>query len=116
MSTYRKAILATAAAATGMLIAVPHAVAGQAAQSEEKPQAIEATAAVLEGASMTLEVDGIVCPFCAYGLEKRLRELPALDERVRRVRSGQLGGGRLRSARLVAELRWPEHPGHEDNG
>ena len=34
---------------------------------------------------MTLKVDGMVCPFCAYGLEKRLRELPALDETLIQV-------------------------------
>ena len=29
-----------------------------------------------------------VCPFCAYGLEKRLRELPALDETLIQVSDG----------------------------
>ncbi len=87
MNNYRKLILTTAAAAAGVLIATPHAVAGQ-AESEEKLQAIEATDAVLKGASVTLKVDGMVCPFCAYGLEKRLRQLPALDETLIQVSDG----------------------------
>ena len=88
MKDYRKVILTTAATAAGMLIAAPHAVAGQAVESAEKLQAVEATDAVLEGASVTLKVDGMVCPFCAYGLEKRLRELPALDETLIQVSDG----------------------------
>ena len=43
---------------------------------------------MLEGASVTLKVDGMVCPFCAYGLEKRLRDLPALDETLIQVSDG----------------------------
>ncbi len=35
--------------------------------------------ATLEGATVTLKVDGMACPFCAYGLEKRLKEVPAVD-------------------------------------
>ena len=88
MKEYRKLILTTAAAATGMLIASPQAVAGQAEESEKTRQAIEATDGVLKGASVTLRVDGMVCPFCAYGLEKRLRQLPALDETLIQVSDG----------------------------
>jgi mercuric ion binding protein len=88
MSDYRKLILTTAAAAAGVLAATPASVAGQVAEGEEQPQGIEATDAVLEGASMTLHVDGMVCPFCAYGLEKRLMELSALDETLIQVSDG----------------------------
>jgi mercuric ion binding protein len=88
MKSYRKTFLTAAAAATGLLIASPHTVAGQAADMEEKTQGIEATDAVLQGASLTLKVDGMVCPFCAYGLEKRLRELSALDETLIQVSDG----------------------------
>ena len=87
MSDFRKVILATAAAATGMLITTPRPVAAQGGTSEDK-SSIEATDAVLEGASVTLKVDGMVCPFCAYGLEKRLRDLPALDETLIQVSDG----------------------------
>ncbi len=88
MKSYRRTFLMAAAAVTGLLIASPHAVAGQAADREEKTQGIEATDAALAGASLTLKVDGMVCPFCAYGLEKRLRELPALDETLIQVSDG----------------------------
>ena len=87
MSDFRKVILATEAAATGMLITTPRPVAAQGGTSEDK-SSIEATDAVLEGASVTLKVDGMVCPFCAYGLEKRLRDLPALDETLIQVSDG----------------------------
>ena len=87
MSDFRKVILATAAAATGMLITTPRPVAAQGGTSEDK-SSIEATDAVLEGASVTLKVDGMVCPFCAYGLEKRLRDLPAHDETLIQVSDG----------------------------
>ena len=88
MNDYCKVIMMTAAASTGVLIAAPHAVAGQVAAREGNTQAIEATDAVLQGASLTLRVDGMVCPFCAYGLEKRLRELSALDETLIQVSDG----------------------------
>ena len=87
MSDFRKVILATAAAATGMLITTPRPVAAQGGTSEDK-SSIEATDAVLEGASVTLKVDGMAYPFCAYGLEKRLRDLPALDETLIQVSDG----------------------------
>ena len=43
---------------------------------------------VLAGASVRLKVDGMVCPFCAYGLEKRLKEIKSIDEVLIRVSDG----------------------------
>ena len=42
----------------------------------------------LEGATVRLRVDGMTCPFCAYGLEKKLGELESVDELIIRVSDG----------------------------
>ncbi len=39
------------------------------AQTENKP---------LEG-KVTIEVDGLACPFCAYGLEKNLKQIEGVE-------------------------------------
>ena len=36
----------------------------------------------------TVEVDGLACPFCAYGLEKHLTALDAVDSVVVRISDG----------------------------
>ncbi len=41
----------------------------QAQQQETNPTNVQ----------VKIEVKGLSCPFCAYGLEKRLRELPAVQ-------------------------------------
>ena len=43
---------------------------------------------VLTGASVRLKVDGMVCPFCAYGLEKRLEEIASIDAVLIRISDG----------------------------
>lgn len=63
-------------------------------QAQEKPPTgppgPEATSpdATLEGASITMRVDGMSCPFCAYGLEKRILEIEAVDAVLIRVGDG----------------------------
>lgn len=37
---------------------------------------------------VTVEVDGLSCPFCAYGLEKRIREMSAVEESTINVKDG----------------------------
>ncbi len=34
----------------------------------------------LKGDNIQIEVDGISCPFCAYGLEKKLKALDSIDQ------------------------------------
>jgi copper chaperone CopZ len=51
----------------------------------EKETAVDS---LLSRASVALRVDGMSCPFCAFGLEKRLRELSAVDTLVVRVSDG----------------------------
>ncbi len=43
---------------------------------------------VLTGASVRLKVDGMVCPFGAYGLEKRLEEIASIDAVLIRISDG----------------------------
>jgi copper chaperone CopZ len=34
----------------------------------------------LKGDNIQIEVDGLSCPFCAYGLEKKLKALDSIDQ------------------------------------
>jgi mercuric ion binding protein len=77
-------IAALVALAGTALLAGP--VNAQTAQDVTQSAAVPDS--LLGGATVTLEVDGMSCPFCAYGLEKRLRELPAVDMLVIRVSDG----------------------------
>jgi mercuric ion binding protein len=59
------------------------------AQDQNENGKMEAAVdSLLSRASVALRVDGMSCPFCAFGLEKRLRELPAVDTLVVRVSDG----------------------------
>lgn len=62
------------AAQLAVLTAMPRAVWAQARAPQAPP------AAITDGpARITVTVTGLSCPFCAYGLEKRLRKLEGLD-------------------------------------
>jgi len=65
-------------------VAAPPVVA-QADRSGIEPAASEDE---LAGANVLLRVDGMSCPFCAYGLEKRLREISSIDDLVIGVSDG----------------------------
>jgi len=41
---------------------------------------IPGLAATASAAEFTLRVDGMACPFCAFGIEKKLRKLPGVEE------------------------------------
>ena len=49
---------------------------------------IVASDSMLAGVTVHLLVDGMVCPFCAYGWEKRLRNLAAVDSLIVRISDG----------------------------
>ncbi len=66
---------------------IPKLAHAQSQGSEPEPLAA-AVDSMLRGASVTLRVDGLSCPFCAYGLEKRLREIEAFDDLLIRVSDG----------------------------
>lgn len=49
-----------------------------------------ASTALAAGASYRLQVDGLACPFCAYGIEKKLRTLDGVDKVKVDLDSGQV--------------------------
>jgi mercuric ion binding protein len=82
--TLKDRIAALAAFAGAALVAGP--AAAQTDESASHRAAVPGS--LLGGATVTLTVDGMSCPFCAYGLEKRLREIAAVDTLVVRVSDG----------------------------
>lgn len=84
MNKRRKLAAAMAALAGSALAAAPVV-----AQTQETGDVDKVAAdSLLSGTTVTLRVDGLTCPFCAYGLEKRLREIAAIDTLVVRVSDG----------------------------
>lgn len=43
-----------------------------------------------DGRSAVVRVDGLTCPFCAYGIEKKFRDLPGVAGVVVRMRAGEV--------------------------
>ena len=37
---------------------------------------------------LTVQVDGLTCPFCAYSLEKRIKEIPAVQHSIINLEEG----------------------------
>ena len=48
------------------------------------------TAAFAGGRQYALAVDGLACPFCAYGVEKRLSAIEGVESVETDVKSGQV--------------------------
>ena len=80
--------LALGVAALGVALGFPGAAQGQQRSEEPTTQELLAPSEVLTGASVRLKVDGMVCPFCAYGLEKRLEEIASIDAVLIRISDG----------------------------
>ena len=80
--------LAAGVVALGVAFGLPGAVQGQQASEEPTTREVLAPSEVLTGASVRLRVDGMVCPFCAYGLEKRLQEIASIDAVLIRISDG----------------------------
>ena len=40
---------------------------------------------------ITVQVDGLTCPFCAYGLEKRIKKLSAVEKSAINIKEGTVG-------------------------
>ncbi len=80
--------LAAGVAALGVAFGVPGAVQGQQRSQEPTAQEVLAPSDALAGASVRLKVNGMVCPFCAYGLEKRLGEIASVDAVLIRISDG----------------------------
>ena len=84
----RKRNLAVGVAALGVAFGFPGAMQGQQRSQEPATQEVLAPSEVLTGASVRLKVNGMVCPFCAYGLEKRLQEIVSVDAVLIRISDG----------------------------
>jgi mercuric ion binding protein len=69
-----------------MTIAAP--AAAQSADSVNSDPGAVMPESLLAGTTVTLRVDGMTCPFCAYGLEKHLTALDAVDSVVVRISDG----------------------------
>ena len=67
--------LATAVILAALLISPSFLAAQTAGKNELKPK-------------VTVRVDGLTCPFCAYGLEKRIKEIPAVQESIISLEDG----------------------------
>ena len=80
--------LAAGVAALSVAVGLPGAMQGQQRPEEPTTQEVLAPSQVLTGASVRLKVDGMVCPFCAYGLEKRLEEIASIDAVLIRISDG----------------------------
>ena len=80
--------LAAGVAALGVAFGLPGAVQGQQRSEEPTAQEVLAPSEVLTGATVRLKVNGMVCPFCAYGLEKRLGEIASVDAVLIRISDG----------------------------
>ena len=48
------------------------------------------TAAFAGGNQYTLGVDGLACPFCAYGIEKQLSAIEGVESIETDIKSGQI--------------------------
>ena len=80
--------LAAGVAALGAAFGFPGAVQAQQGAEDPPKQEVLVPGEVLSGANVLLRVDGMVCPFCAYGLEKRLENVPGIDAVLIRVSDG----------------------------
>ena len=84
----KRSNLAAGVAALSVAFGIPGAMQGQERSEEPTTQEVLAPSEVLTGASVRLKVDGMVCPFCAYGLEKRLEEIASIDAVLIRISDG----------------------------
>ena len=84
----KRSNLAAGVAALSVAFGIPGAMQGQERSEEPTTQEVLARSEVLTGASVRLKVDGMVCPFCAYGLEKRLQEIASIDAVLIRISDG----------------------------
>jgi copper chaperone CopZ len=59
-------------------------------RAQDRGQQVSAATAAGGPQRITVTVNGLSCPFCAYGLEKRLRKLEGLDSLHIEFRTGQV--------------------------
>jgi mercuric ion binding protein len=51
---------------------------------------LAAAAAFAAGPSYRIEVDGLACPFCAYGIEKKLNAIAGVEHLETRIEDGSV--------------------------
>lgn len=68
------------------LVAVAFVVTPARAQDAQADQTERSL--TVEGADIVMRVDGLACPFCAYGIQKKLEALDATDEVDIRLNDG----------------------------
>ncbi len=59
---------------------------------------------LLEDPDVIIEVDGLSCPFCAYGIEKRLKKIDSVDELSVLLKEGKVQL-KLKEGETVSEER-----------
>ncbi len=84
--TKKTSVVAGLAALGAMLL--PGTASAQSQDQNPTSTGIVASDSILAGVTVHLLVDGMVCPFCAYGLEKRLLKLEAVDSLIVRISDG----------------------------
>lgn len=67
--------LSTMVILAALLISHSFLAAQTAGKNESKPK-------------VTVQVDGLTCPFCAYGLEKRIQKIPTVQESIISLEDG----------------------------
>ncbi len=65
---------------------------------------------VANAETYTLQVDGLACPFCSYGVEKQLRKLTGVNDVVTDIKAGTVqvntkSGVKLTKADLRAAVK-----------
>ena len=79
--------LAAGVAAMGLAFGLPASVQAQQGSDPTAEEVLE-PGEILEGANIRLTVNGMVCPFCAYGLEKKLKDVAGVDAVLVRISDG----------------------------
>ena len=73
--------------AIGAAAGLPNVAHAQEQDDKTVPEMVAADS-ILADVTVTLKVDGMVCPFCAYGLQRQLRKIEAVDSVIVRISDG----------------------------
>lgn len=79
---------ASALGALALVLAPTPAPAQQSAKTPDRMPDVARLDSLLARSTVSLHVDGMTCPFCAAGLEKRLTKLPEVDSVLVRISDG----------------------------
>jgi len=107
--THLRTALLTAAGAALLALTAGNALA-QTVQTVNTVPTVPTVPTTKTASSLKLQVNGMVCSFCAQGIEKRLKSLPDtgaifIDLRNNVVAVEPRAGGKLDAQRVAAEVR-----------